>query len=53
MKISLKRNPDLRIEERLSSYVGEQSQINVRLAQVARPPQMDPKISLRLFRCTR
>jgi len=51
----MKRNRtiDPQIEERLSRYVGEQSQINVRLAQVARPPQMDPKISLRLFRCTR
>ena len=51
----MKRNRtiDPQVEERLSRYVGERGQINARLVQVARPPQMDPKISLRLFRCTR
>lgn len=54
MKLSLKKNvPDSLIEERLSRYVGRVPAVSDRLAMVAKPARIDPRISLRLRRYTR
>lgn len=53
MKISLKKVPDPRIEERLSKYVAGRLTVSERLALVAQPAKLDPRINARLRAVTR